>query len=158
MVILSKNFYILFPSSFLSLAVMHTPKNMLKLLDGSTIEIQKGPKSSRTLDLNLNKLLKNFPFLNIYFLLEKSWYSLVSCRSSEKLIPIGQRRKFTGLDLQFIGHLPISKVAQTLDMFTKCICASWVWNKFNVHLSPLKILPVQLFIFLLVTISLVLSG
>lgn len=74
----------------------------------------------------------------------ESWYSPVSCRTTEKLILIAQRIKFTGLDLQFIGHFPLAKAAQTLEMFPKHICASWDWNKFNVHLSPLKILNVQL--------------
>lgn len=66
--------------------------------------------------------------------LQKPWEANPDC----------QRRKFTGPDLQFIGRFPISKVAQILKMFPKCICASWVWNKFNVRLSPLKMLHVQL--------------
>lgn len=54
-VILSKNFlHILFSSSFLSLALMHISKYILKLLDDSTIRIQKGPKLSQALDLSLN--------------------------------------------------------------------------------------------------------
>lgn len=113
MVILSKNFlHLLFPSSFLSLALMHISKYTLKPIDDSTIQSQKRTKiiSGSRLELESKMLLKNFPFLNIYFLLGESWYSLVSCRSTEKLILIAQSRKFTGLDLQVVSTSPFPKL------------------------------------------------
>lgn len=112
-------------SSFLSLALLHTSEYILEVFDNrqhnSDSKSTKIGSGSR-LQFESKILQENFPFLNTYFPLRESQTSLVTCRSIEKVILIGNGKLSNELQIQTCEFHCLTKAAHIWRCFQNATC------------------------------------